>query len=77
MPTDLATLLSTLSMWELKFKCESIKTPKYFALSHDSIDKLLMNKVNWGFCIFCLGGIIRWFDFDGFKAKRDAQTMSQ
>ena len=26
-----------------------------------------MNKVKWGLRIFCLGAIIRWFDFDGFK----------
>ena len=54
-------------MRQLKFKCESIKTPKYFALSHDNIGKLLMNKVKWKLRIFCLGGIIRWFDFDGFR----------
>ena len=48
MPTNLATLFSTLFMWELKFKCESTKISNYFALSHDNIDKLLMNKVKWG-----------------------------
>ena len=41
MPTDLANLFSILFMRELKFKCESIKTPQYFALSHDYIGKLL------------------------------------
>ena len=52
MPTDLATLFSTLFMWELKNKCELIKTPKYFALSHDNIGKLLVNKVKWGLVHF-------------------------
>ena len=55
MPTDLATLFLTFFMLELNFKCESIKTPKYFALSRDNIGKLLMNKVKWVLCIFCLG----------------------
>ena len=55
MPTNLATLFLTLFMWKLKFKCESMKAPKYFALSHDNIGKLLINKVKWGLRIFCLG----------------------
>ena len=67
MPTGLATVFSTLFKWELKFQCESIQIAKYFALSHDNIGKLLMNKVKWGLRIFCFGGIIRWFDFDGFR----------
>ena len=45
MPTDLAILFSTLFMRELKFKRESTKTPKYFALSYDNTGKLLMNEV--------------------------------
>ena len=36
MPTNLETLFSTLFMLEMKFKCESIITSKYFALSHDN-----------------------------------------
>ena len=67
MPTDLATLFPTLLMWEWKFNRESIKTPKYFALSHDNIGKLFTIKVTWGLSIFCLGEKIRWFDFDGFR----------
>ena len=46
---------------------ESIKTPKYFTLSLYNIAKLLINKVKWGLYIFCLGKIIRKFDFDGFR----------
>ena len=45
MPTDLATLFSTLLIWEWKFNHESIKTPKYFALTHDNIGKLLTSQL--------------------------------
>ena len=56
MPTDLAIVFSTLFMRELKFETESIKTPRHFALSHDNIDKLLMDKVKWGLRIFFFRG---------------------
>ena len=52
MPTDLATLFSTLLMREWKFNRESIKTPKYFALAHNNIGKLLTIKAKRGLCIF-------------------------
>ena len=77
MPTDQAIVFSTLFMRELKFKTESIKTPKHFALSHNNIDKLLMDKVKWGPRIFFFAGIIRWFDFDEFRLNLLAMQYLQ